>query len=483
MNKFRIIFYSILITILLGALYFHANTADIYARFGNYYYKHNNITKAQIYYEKSFLLGNSDADLREIYVNTLINSPLTIKSQEKLVKIAQDGINDSASVKAKYFLYDLRREVHKNYPLNYIRQAPYNQKIVRWNQLPITYGFINSQFAPPEQVAEIKNAFNNWEKNTPIMFAESNAKNANIVIEFLQNKSDKLEYGQKYIVAYTTPEININKLEKMNIKFFIKAPDGENFTPNQIYNTALHEIFHALGFMGHSYDTGNIMYLAKDNKTFVDDTRLELTDADISTLKLLYKIKPDITNIGDMQSEYVPYLVLGDDEDISISKTKEAKHYISQAPTLPGGYIDLAESLVAQKKYPQAIKALEKALDLTNTNDEKYIVYYNLAVAYYYIDHTDMAIDYLNLAKAIHDTEELHFLLAEIYVKSNVKKAIAEYEILYKKNPDNRDYVTNFANIYIRQHDYLKARKILKTYLKRNPQEKEHFSAYRILLY
>ena len=198
MNKFRIIFYSILITILLGALYFHANTADIYARFGNYYYKHNNITKAQIYYEKSFLLGNSDADLREIYVNTLINSPLTIKSQEKLVKIAQDGINDSASVKAKYFLYDLRREVHKNYPLNYIRQAPYNQKIVRWNQLPITYGFINSQFAPPEQVAEIKNAFNNWEKNTPIMFAESNAKNANIVIEFLQNKSDKLEYVQKY---------------------------------------------------------------------------------------------------------------------------------------------------------------------------------------------------------------------------------------------------------------------------------------------
>ena len=322
--------------LLIVALYFHANTANIYAEIGNYYYKHNNVAKAQAYYEKSFSLGNTDSDLREVYVNSIINFPLTVDSQEKLVKIAEDAILDSASVKAKYFLYDLRREVHRNYPLNYIRQAPYNQKIVRWSKLPITYCFKNSQIAPQDYIAEIKEAFDCWEKLTPIMFAESNSKDANIVIEFLQNKTNDLEYVRKYVVAYTTPDINVNKLERMNIKFFIQAPDGENFSANQIYNTALHEIFHALGFMGHSYDSENIMYLAKDNKTMVDDTRLELTEADISTLKLLYKIKPDITNQGDMKNEYVPYLVLGDDEDISISKAREAKHYIYQAPTLPG---------------------------------------------------------------------------------------------------------------------------------------------------
>ena len=483
MNKFRIIFYSLLAMLLIGALYFHANIANIYAQIGNYYYSHNDVHKAQKYCEKAFFLGNNDSDLREVYVNSIINSPLTVDSQEKLVKIAEDAILDSASVKAKYFLYDLRREVHRNYPLNYIRQAPYNQKIVRWSKLPITYCFKNSQIAPQDYITEIKDAFDCWEKLTPIMFAESNSKDANIVIEFLQNKTNDLEYGRKYVVAYTTPDINVNKLERMNIKFFIQAPDGEKFSANQIYNTALHEIFHALGFMGHSYDSENIMYLAKDNKTIVDDTRLELTEADISTLKLLYKIKPDITNQGDMKNEYVPYLVLGDDEDISISKAREAKHYIYQAPTLPGGYIDLAESFVAQKKYPEAIKALEKALSLADNNDVRYIVYYNLAVSYYYIDHLEMSLEYLDKAKEIKDTEELHFLLAEAYAKMDIEKAIKEYKFLINLNADNSDYVIRLANIYIKRHDYLNARKIVKTYLKRHPNEKSKFSAYGVLLF
>ena len=483
MKNYRVGLYSILIIILLMAVYFKQRADLIYSNIGNYYYKHNNINQAQKYYEKSFALGNADSDLREVYVNSIINSPLTVESQEKLVKIAEDPIVDGASVKAKYFLYDLRREVHRKYPLNYIRQAPFNQKIVRWNNLPITYCFINSQSAPPEYTSEIRSAFNNWEKLTPIMFAESNSKDANIIIEFVQNKPENFEYGRKYVVAYTTPIININRLEKMNIKFFTLDPDGENFTPNQIYNTALHEIFHALGFMGHSYDSGNIMYLAKDNKALVDDTKLELTDADISTLKLLYKIKPDITNKGDMVSEYVPYLVLGDDEDISISKTREAKHYIYQAPTLPGGYIDLAESFVAQKKYPEAIKALEKALSLADTNDVRYIIYYNLAVAYYYIDNTEMVLEYLNKAKEIKDTEELHFLYAENYLKKDVEKAIIEYKLLIELNHNNSDYIIKLANIYIRRHDYLNARKIVKRYLKQHPNEKDKFSTYGILLF
>ena len=36
------------------------------------------------------------------------------------------------------------------------------------------------------------------------------------------------------------------------------------------------------------------MYLSKDNKALVEDAKLDLTEADISTLKLLYKIKHDI---------------------------------------------------------------------------------------------------------------------------------------------------------------------------------------------
>ena len=478
----RVFIYSLLAILLMLAIYFNQNAGSIYAQIGNYYYKQNQIAKAQAFFEKSFVL--CDVSYRDVYVNSIINSPLTLEAQEKLVKIAEGSVNDIASTKAKYFLYDLRRELHRTYPLNYIGQAPYNQKIVRWNKLPITYKFVNTGIAPTEYVEEIKNAFNEWERKGSIMFSEVD-KNANIVVEFLNNKPDDIDYTQKYVVAYTTPNVHSNTLDNMEIKFYVQMPDGTRFTRNQVYNTALHEIFHALGFMGHSYDSGNIMYLTKDNKTLVDDTRLELTEADISTLKLLYKIKPDITNKGNLKSEYVPYLVLGDDKDVNFSKIKEAKYYINQAPTLPGGYIDLAESLVAQKKYPEAIRALEKALNLADNNDVRYIIYYNLAVSYFYINHLEMSEDYINKAKEIKDEEDLHYLLAEIYTKNDTKKAIKEYEYLISISPDNMDYVIKLINIYVKKYDYINARKVLKNYLRRNPKEKDNarFSPYRMLLW
>lgn len=485
MKKSSIILYSSLVILLIAAILFRNNTASVYAFLGNYYYRHGNIQKAQKFYERSFSIGNQDSDLREVYVNSIINSPLTIDSQEKLVNIAENKPVDSASVKAKYFLYDLRREIHRNYPLNYIKQAPYNQKIVRWNKFPITYAYKNPQAVPEEFIKSINEAFSTWEKQGNIIFLETNDKKANIVIQFDHHKQDDVEFGKKYVIAYTTPVINVNTLEVMDIKFYTYTPEGKLFTSNQIYNTALHEIFHALGFMGHSYNRDNIMYLAKDSDDIVEDKKSELTEADVNTLKLLYKIKPDITNKGNLKSEYLPYLVLGDDEDVASSKAREAKHYISKAPTLPGGYIDLAESYVAQKNYPSAIRNLEKALTLAQTDDIKYIIYYNLAVSYFYINHTQMALDYAKKASELNNTEEMHYLLAEIYLKQDQKKAIQEYEYLINESPQNIDYVINLANIYLKSHDYLNARKVLKRFLKANPNEKSNLrlSPYKMLLF
>ena len=418
-------------------------------------------------------------------MNSIINSPLTIDSQIKLVNIAEGNITDNAANKAKYFLYDLKREIHRKYPLNYIKQAPYNQKIVHWNHLPITYTFKHTARVPKEYLEEIRNAFNEWEKSGPVMFNETNSKNgADIIIDFQTNKAEDIDYGKKYVVAYTTPQINSNILENMYIKFYIQDPDGNMFTKNQIYNTALHEIFHALGFMGHSYNSDNIMYLSKTSQTILNDSRLELTEADIMTLTLLYKIKPDITNEGDLESEYIPYLVLGDDAEVNYTQASEAKHYIYQAPTLPGGYIDLAESFVAQKEYAKAVRALEKALMLADTDDIKYIIYYNLAVSYYYINHMEMAADYINKAQAIKDSEELHLLLAEVYLKTDTKKAAKEYTYLTSLSPSNIDYAISLANIHIKNKEYFKARRVLKNYLKNNPAEKNNnkLSNYKFLM-
>ena len=108
---FRIIFYLFLIVVLLFALYFRNNTETFYAKVGNYFYNKDNTSKALEYYEKSIEKGNKSYELRSRYVDLIINNPLTIKSQERLVQIAEDEIDDSASIDAKYFLYNLKREI------------------------------------------------------------------------------------------------------------------------------------------------------------------------------------------------------------------------------------------------------------------------------------------------------------------------------------------------------------------------------------
>ena len=310
---------------------------------------------------------------------------------------------------------------------------------------------------------------------------------ADIVIEIRQNpENGNPQYGQKYVIANTTPSISGSKLKCMNIRFNLRDPDNKMLKPNQIYNTALHEIFHAMGFMGHSFDKNNIMYMSTSKSAELNDEKLELQKADISTLELLYKIKPDITNSDNISYEYVPYLILGDSEEVNHSKLKEAKNYISKAPALPGGYIDLAETFVAEKKYAEAINCLEKALRLSSNDETRYIVYYNLAVSYFYIGNYEMVKDNIERAKAIHDTEELHFLLAENYLKQkNTQLAIEEYRYLVDTVPENIDYMINLVNIYVNEHNYIEARKVLKVFVEKNPQEKnsDRLAPYKVLLF
>ena len=271
----------------------------------------------------------------------------------------------------------------------------------------------------------------------------------------------------------------------MEIVFYLKDPLNNFFTENQIYNTALHEIAHALGFMGHSNDKNNIMYLSKDSIVEFNDIRECLTEADINTIKLLYKIKPDICNVKNVKGEYLPNLVLGSKSDINNKKLEEAKLYVKKAPELPVGYINLAEEYVAIKDYQKALKSLNKALKLADTNELKEMIYFNLAVTNFYLDSLEEAKNCLQKSMQLKDSEEKHYLLGEIYLsEGKTKQAVLEYTNLLEKNPDNIEYVIALTNIYIVNRDYLLARSVLKKYFTNNPSERTNprFKPYGILL-
>lgn len=484
MNKKNIIVLAFLCFVLFGIQYTNTHADKIASAKAEYYYKKNDIPRAMEQLEKAFEYGNVNYNQRDWYINSIINTPFNTNSQEKLVKFLNYPIEDSARLKAEHFLTDFKREINKKYPDNYITQAVFNQQLMRWGKIPVTYGFENEKNVPDYFPKEIENAFTQWEiaTNHQILFTRED-KSPDIIIKFNPENPADTEV-KKYVVAYTAPVVITNKLKNMVINFYLKDPNGEFFSQNQVYNTALHEIVHALGFMGHSNNRKNIMYLTKDSMSVIQDKREELTEADINTVKLLYKIKPEITNIEKPSGEYIPYLVLGNDKEINTAKIKEARTYIKKAPGIAAGYIDLAESYVATNNYSKAIKSLEKALELSDTDELRSMVYFNLAVSYFYIGHMEIAYDYLQQSIQIKDSEEKHLLLAEIYSKDGkTSKAISEYKSLIRQNPKNIDYTVGLTNIYINDKKYMSARKVLKEFFAHNPKERNNprFEPYGII--
>ena len=71
---------------------------------------------------------------------------------------------------------------------------------------------------------------------------------------------------------------------------------------------------------------------------------------------------------------------MGTSNQISLRKLKEAQNYIKNAPDIAGGYIDLGIAYAELNKYSEAIKALKKAYKLVKSDEERYMVCYNMAV-------------------------------------------------------------------------------------------------------
>lgn len=471
--------------VVLTFFYCLINLSNIYSWKANQEFKKGNVEKSQYFYEKAFDKGLHDSKHKNIYLNTIINSPFNIKAQEKLINFVKNLEENSVKEKALYFLTDFKNEINNKYNGNFISQTVYNQKIIHWGSLPITYGFEKAENIPDYFVEEIKNAFTEWEKVTEhqILF-EYAENNPNILIKFNYDVTQKKDGNSKYIVAYTSPIIETGMLKRMEILFYLTEPNGDYYSRNQLYNTALHEIVHALGFMGHSNNRQDIMYLTKDSFSVDNDLREIPTESDINTVKLLYKIKPDITNVDEGSWDYLPSIILGDEEEVNNAKIREAKTYIRKAPEISAGYMDLAEAYVSSKEYSKAIKSLERALVYADTDEIKSLIYYNLAVTYYLIDLNELALKYLEDSMKIQDTDEKRYLLADLYAKENkIKESVIEYEKLIEKNPKNVEYTIALTNLYVVNKKLIDARKTLKNYVKNNPEDKNNprFDSYGIL--
>lgn len=377
-------------------------------------------------FEKSLFATPNNLVARYYYVLALSKAKPTYSIQKKLYEMGNSKKDDEAKKYARYQAVALRHKLLAGVENNYILNAAQGNDILRWDikSFPLKVYFENSNSVPRYYISNIQRAMNQWTERTNFVKFNTvqSEQGADIVIRFSDIPSDVCSDGVcKYTVAYTDPVISSDKLlKRMNLTFYKTNPRNENFSELEVYNTALHELGHTLGLMGHSDNPSDLMFSSNENNQGMYAIHRSdfqyLTMRDLKTLALLYRLEPTISNVKNLHSEnfYYPPLILGSEDARLQRKLAEFEKYTKEYPTFASGYINLASVYVDMGDFNSALENLNIASSLAKTQDENYLIAYNRAVIYYNMQKTQEAMQYATQAKSIKDDEYINQLISDI---------------------------------------------------------------------
>lgn len=430
-------------------------------------------------------VDSKNIECRYYYVETMLKLKPALEVQKELFNISQANLSDTADLLSDKQIEIWRNNIFLNVGENYIEQVPLGDKILRWDAqtfpLKVYIKKDTQNSVPPYYEPAITRAFRQWQNTGPVKFKIiDNEKDANILVDIISSQNMQKCDGPdcKYIVAFTKPTYNDSLLKKMDITFYDLNMAGKPYSEREIYNTALHEIGHSLGIMGHSQNSDDLMYMQKTKDEAIDRFRSDfqlISPRDANTLSLLYKLVPDITNTSmskyNVNYQFYAPIVIGGSKEANSKKLTEAQNYIKQAPNLPNGYIDLASAYTELKEYSKAIDALNTALTKTSDSSQTYLVYYNLAVIYMTLKDWNNAIQFAQTARGIQDSSDLDGLIALAnYNRGEKDKAKKEFARTLTKSPDNKINALNLAIIYLKEYNFAQAGKVLNNFVKANPE-------------
>lgn len=394
---------------------------------GKEHFKKGQYVEAYKDFKRAYSFDATNKNYRYFYVKSIQHLSPSLNIQKEVFKIANGDKYDSAQQLAQMLVNQWRNNVLANIGQNYIEQAPMDRGIIRWDvkKFPLKVAIYNEsgRSLPSYYQSVVKNAFGQWQASTKFITFKYAKDNPDIIIKIKPTPSDICEGNYcRYVVGYTTPSYRGRLLQSMTIILYTTDPNGNFFSDKELYNTTLHEIGHALGIMGHSYSSEDLMYMSTDNTSnFYTPYRSafqQISLKDLNTIELLYRLMPDVVNtpLSEFDKKGLVYapIILGTSEQMNNRKLKEAQNYVKQAPNLSGGYVDLGIAYAELKKYKSAIKALEKSYSLSKTNNEKYIATYNLAIVYMQNKDYNNALRYANEAKSYNYSEDVKNLIMQI---------------------------------------------------------------------
>lgn len=478
--KTSLIIFGILLFLVLGFLFYMKNMMPNHLMSqGKKYYELGD-------YEKALKMFNMAADANPyddepVYYKALTLSKLepTYENQKALYEIAQLEDCEEASNIAEEILLNMRKAMDKSIGPNYADNVLYEDILIRWNNAePIKYHISSHMSIPEDYTKVVKQAFANWQNATDgvIKFQEvQNPKMAQISITFVEHLDQKYTKNNPNLAAVVTPVIEDVKLEKMDIEMKRVDAYSREYTNDKLLSLAQHQIGHALGLWGHSANENDVMYYSGD---VVDHTTVakKLSNRDINTVLLLYKMIPDVIDkpippeaYSDMFYHSVLTTYPGENFELEIqrliSQLKDDRQNIII-------WVDLAINYAYKKQYPRSNYILNKVLPLVSSDfRNQHVILYNLAANFYKMEEYEMAEKYLNYAVKIEDDLETQILESFIDLKLG-RESIArdKLELLNRTHPDHIEIALKLAEVYNKNREQGRAKEVIEKLVKENPR-------------
>ncbi len=277
---------------------------------------------------------------------------------------------------------------------------------------------------------------------------DKNLSDIEVVFQARPNANPKsLELG------ITFPQYDNNGIiQKSHIALYTQHPITQQaLTEAEIYSTFLHEMGHAVGVVGHSQESGDLMYASSSRKTY--------SERDIATIKAIY-------STSEISSDTK--------QQIAANKLTEAQNYAQKYPKEGGAWISLAQTYYAQNNYAKAAEAYKAAIKIS-PNDVN--IYIGLASCYYASKKYDEAIECLQYAKSLNLDKYQEKRITELLSYNYNAKGDLDNGYFYTKealdaNPYDKTNLGNFLIICAKTDRKLEAKTSLANYLQAKPEDR-----------
>lgn len=313
-----------------------------------------------------------------------------------------------------------------DYGSNYLNYAiDSNGKLVRWNKNKITVYVSNSAYR--NAIYNALSRYNTVFEGFFTFYLAQNRENSDIKIDIVDHFDSNENKDSIYMAGITNNSFSGSDKHLTNsvIQILSKKPNSnKRVTNSEVYRVALHELGHAVGIIGHSPNSKDIMYATANISDF--------SERDKATIKLMYSGNDEI--------------IKKETRNFAQTKLQEAEHYAQKSPNKAISWVNLGRVYYDSDKKDKALDAYKRALSIEPNNP---IIYQSMAECYYSSLKYKTAIKYYNIALEKMKTDEekspIYNMIGMSYAKmENFEQAYMYFKQAFEIDNNNRMLLKNY---------------------------------------